>query len=65
MGSTMFCLPMRPVLMRVRYEYQSQGVEAYVSLDDITIAAHEATSDPVGTMSFLSVDNAGRQPQPG
>ena len=25
----MFCLPLRPVLTKVREEYESQGVEAY------------------------------------
>ena len=39
MGPALFCLPLRPVLTRVREEYESQGVEAYAYLDDITIAA--------------------------
>ena len=41
MGRDLFCLPLRRVLMRVREEYESQGVEACAYLDDITIAAHE------------------------
>ena len=39
MGQALFCLPLRPVLTRVREEHESQGVEAYAYLDDITIAA--------------------------
>ncbi|CAM9941134.1 unnamed protein product, partial [Laminaria digitata] len=53
MGPALFCLPLRPVLMRVREEYESQGVEAYAYLDDITIAAHEITPGTVGVVPFL------------
>ena len=41
MGTALFCLPLRPVVTRVQEEYESQGVEAYAHLDDITIDAHE------------------------
>ena len=39
MGPALFYLPLRPALTRVREEHESQGVEAYAFLDDITIAA--------------------------
>ena len=41
MGPALFFLPLRPMLMKVREEYESLGVEAYSYLDDITVAAHE------------------------
>ncbi|CAM9536161.1 unnamed protein product, partial [Laminaria digitata] len=53
MRPAVFCLPLRPVLMRVRGEYESQGVKAYAHLDNITIAAHEITPDTVGVVPFL------------
>ena len=43
----------RPVLTRVREEYESQGVEAYAYLDDITIAADEIPPGTVGVVPFL------------
>ena len=43
MEPTLFCLPLRAVHVRVREEYESQGVEAYAYLDDITIATHGIT----------------------
>lgn len=48
-----FCLPLRPVLARVRGKYESRGVEAYAYLDDITITAHEISPRTVGAASFL------------
>ncbi|CAM9314220.1 unnamed protein product, partial [Laminaria digitata] len=60
MGLALFCLPLRPVLMRVREEYESQGVEAYAYLDDITIAAHEITPGTVGVVPFLERELAAR-----
>ena len=53
MGRDLFCLPLRRVLMRVREEYESQGVEACAYLDDITIAAHEISPGTVGVVPFL------------
>lgn len=53
MGPAVSCLPLRPVLMRVREEYESQGVEAYACLDAITIVAHEITPVTVGVVPLL------------
>ena len=53
MGPALFCMPLRPVLMRVREEYESQWVETYAYLDDITIAAHEISPGTVGVVPFL------------
>ena len=59
LGPALFCLPLRLVLTRVWEEYKSQGVEAYVYLDDITIAADEMSPGTVG------VDSEGHAPQLG
>lgn len=54
MGLVRFCLPLRPVLVRVREEYELQGVEAYSAhLDDVAIAVQEITPGAVGMVSFL------------
>ena len=53
MGPTLFCLPLRSVLTKVREEYEPQGVEAYGYLDNITIAADEISPGTVGVVSFL------------
>ena len=53
MGPALFCLPLRPALMRVREEYKSQGIEAYAYLDGIAIAAHEISPGTVGVVPFL------------
>ena len=53
MGPTLFCLPLRPALTRVREEYESQAVEAYAYLDDITIAANETSPGTVGVVPLL------------
>ena len=53
MGPVLFCLPLRPVLARVREEYEWQGVETYAHLDDITIAADEILPGTVGVVPFL------------
>ena len=53
MGPAQFCLPLRPVLTRVREKYESQGVEAYAYLDDITIAADKISTGTVGVVPFL------------
>ena len=53
MGPALFCLPLRPVLARVREEYEWQGVETYAHLDDITIAADEILPGTVGVVPFL------------
>ena len=52
MGPVLFCLPLGPVLTRVREEYESQGIEAYAYLDNITIAAHEISPGTVGVVPF-------------
>ena len=52
MGPALFYLPLRPMLMRVREEYESQGVEVYAYLDDIAITDEGGThvvGIPVGT----------------
>ena len=53
MGPVLFYLPLRPVLTRVREEYESQGVETYAYLDDINIAADEISPGTVGVVPFL------------
>ena len=53
MGPDLFCLPLQLVLTRVREEDESQGVEAYAYLDDITIAAEEISPGTVGVVPFL------------
>ena len=53
MKPALFCQPLRPVLTRVREEYESQGVEAYAYLDDITIVSHEISPGTVGVVPFL------------
>ena len=53
MGSAMFCLQLRPVLVKVRDAYESQEVEAYPYLDDITFAAHEVSPGTVWVVPFL------------
>ena len=66
MGPALFFLPLRSVLTRVREEYESQGVEAYAYLDDITIAADEISPGMVGVVPFLErVDSEGHTRQPG
>lgn len=53
MGPALFFLPPQSVLMRVREEYETQGVEAYAYLDQIPIAAHEISPGTVGVVPFL------------
>ena len=53
MGPNLFCLPLRPVLTRVREEYESQWVQAYAYLDEIAITAHEIPPGTVGVVPFL------------
>ena len=66
MGPALFCLLLRLVLTRVRGEYESQGVEAYAYLEDITIAADEISPGTVGVVPvFERVDSEGHTPQPG
>ena len=52
-GLALFYLPLWPVLTRVREEYESQGVDAYAYLNDITIAAHEISPGTVGVVPFV------------
>ena len=54
------CLPLRPVLRRVREDYESQGVEAYAFLDKITVAAREISPRTVGVVPFLERDLTAR-----
>ena len=56
----LFWLPLRPVLMRVREEYESQGVEAYAYPDDITMAAHDIPPGTVGAVPFLEQELTAR-----
>ena len=60
MGPALFCLPLRPVLTKVREEYESQGVGAYTYLDDITIAADATSPETVGVVPFLERELAAR-----
>ena len=53
MGPVLFFLPLRPVLMRVCEAYESQGVEAYAYLDDVTVAADDISPGTVGVVLFL------------
>lgn len=39
MGPALFCLPLRLVFIKVREAYESQGVDAYAYLNNITVAA--------------------------
>lgn len=39
--------------MRLQEQYESQQVEAYARLDDITLAAHGITPETVASMFFL------------
>ena len=48
--------------MRVRQEYESQEVEAYAYLDDITIAAHEISPGTVGAADEISPGTMGVVP---
>ena len=41
------------MLTRAREEYESQGVEDYAYLDEITTAAHEIPRGTVGVVPFL------------
>ena len=59
MGPGLFCLPLRPVLMRAREECEWPGVEAYAYLD-ITIAAHDTSPGTVGMVPFLERELAAR-----
>ena len=52
-GPALLCLPLRPVLTRVREEYESQWVQAYAYLDEIAITAHEIPPGTVGVVPFL------------
>ncbi|CAM9292589.1 unnamed protein product, partial [Laminaria digitata] len=37
MGPALFCMPLLPVLKRIREEFEQKGVEAFAYLDDISI----------------------------
>ena len=56
----LFCLPLRPVLMRVQEEYESQEVEAYAYLDSITNAADGISPRTVGVVPFLETELTAR-----
>ena len=53
MGPALFCLPLWPVLVKVREGYESQGVQTYAYLDDITTAVDEISPGTVGVVLFL------------
>lgn len=53
MGPALFCLPLRPVLMKVREEYEQQGVEAFAYLDDISVALQEITPSTVEVVTCI------------
>ena len=36
MGQAMFCLALRPRLKRLREEFEGEGVEAFVYMDDVS-----------------------------
>ena len=66
MGPALFFLPLRPVLMRVREEHESQGVQAYAYFDDITISAHEISLRTMGMVIPQARVNGERHtPRPG
>ena len=37
MGPALFCMPLLPVLKRIREDFEPNGVEAFAYLDDISI----------------------------
>ena len=53
MGSALFCLPLLPVLKRIREEFEPRGVEAFAYLNDISIGMSEITPDTVRVVPFL------------
>ena len=60
MGPALFCLPLRPVLTKIREEYESQGIEAYAYLDHITIAVDAISPETVGVVPFLEKELTAR-----
>ncbi|CAN0328772.1 unnamed protein product, partial [Scytosiphon promiscuus] len=53
MGPALFCMPLLPVLKRVREEFEPRGVEAFAYLDDISIGMSEITPNTVRVVPFL------------
>ena len=53
MGSALFCMLLLPVLKRTRAEFEPRGIEAFASLDGISIAIMEITPDTVEVVLFL------------
>ena len=53
MGAALFCMPLLPVLKRIREEFEPRGVEAFAYLDDISIGMSEITPDTVRVVPFL------------
>ena len=52
MGPAMFCMPLLPVLKRIRAEVEPKRVQAFAYLDDISIGTMESTSDTVKVAPF-------------
>lgn len=59
-GPALFCLPLWPVLARVRGANESQGVDAYAHLDSNTIAAYQISPLTVGVVPFLELELTAR-----
>ena len=52
MGPALFCMPLLPVLKRIREEFEQRGVEAFTYLDDISIGMMKITPDTVEAVSY-------------
>ena len=53
MGPAMFCLALRPRLKRLREEFEGEGVEAFVYMDDVSLGLTRITADTVRAFAFL------------
>ena len=53
MGPALSCVPLLPVLKRIREEFEPRGVEAFAYLGDISIGMSEITPDTVRVEPFL------------
>ncbi|CAN0525003.1 unnamed protein product, partial [Laminaria digitata] len=47
MGSSMFCLALRPGLKRFRQEFEGEGVEAFADMSDVSLGLTGTTANTV------------------
>ncbi|CAN0368478.1 unnamed protein product [Laminaria digitata] len=52
MGPAMFCLALRPGLKRFRQEFEGEGVEAFVYMDDVSLGLMGITANTVRAFAF-------------